>query len=78
MITGFFVATLGVLWNYSLKYHVKPNHHTIVIYDIFGQQLKIDDIRIDAKHEKLHKVIFHNTKNVFHIVISHCLKRYQW
>lgn len=49
MITGFFVVTLGVLWYCSLKYYVKPSHHIIVIYDIFGKQLKIDDIRTRFK-----------------------------
>lgn len=49
MITGFFVVTLGVLWYCSLKYYVKPSHHTIVIYDIFGKQSKIDGVRTRFK-----------------------------
>ena len=44
-VTGFFVVTLGILWYFSSKYQVKPNHYTILIYDVFGNQMKIDEIR---------------------------------
>jgi hypothetical protein len=44
-VTGFFVVTLGILWYFSSKYQVKPNQYTILIYDVFGNQVKIDEIR---------------------------------
>ena len=45
-VTGFFVITLGILWYCSSKHQVKPNKYTILIYDVFGNQIKIDGIRI--------------------------------
>ncbi len=45
LVTGFFVMVLGILWYCSLKYNVKPNQYKIIIYDIFGNQIKIDGIR---------------------------------
>jgi hypothetical protein len=44
-VTGFFVVTLGILSYCSTKQYVKPNQHTIIIYDVFGKQLKIDGIK---------------------------------
>ena len=44
-VTGFFVGTLRILGYCISKQHVKPNQYTIIIYDVFGNQLKIDDIR---------------------------------
>jgi len=44
-VTGFFVVTQGILWYCSSKYHVKPNQHTIISYDVFDNQIKIDGIR---------------------------------
>ena len=44
-VTGFFVITLGILWYCSSKYQVNPSKYTILIYDIFGNQIKIDGIR---------------------------------
>ena len=49
IITGFFVLTLGILWYCSVKYYVKPNQYTIIVYDIFGKQVKIDGIRTNFK-----------------------------
>ena len=45
LVTGFFVVTLGIVWYYSSKYQVKPNQYTILIYDVFGKQIKINEIR---------------------------------
>jgi len=44
-VTGFFVVILGIAWYCSSKQHVRPNQYTIIIYDIYGNQLKIDEIR---------------------------------
>ena len=44
-VTGFFVVILGTLWYCSSKYQIKPNQYTVLIYDIFGNQIKIDGIR---------------------------------
>ena len=45
LVTGFFVVILGIVWYCSSKYQVKPNQYTISIYDVFGKQIKIDEIR---------------------------------
>ena len=45
LVTGFFVVTLGIVVYYSSKYQVKPNQYTISIYNVFGKQIKIDEIR---------------------------------
>jgi len=44
-VTGFFVITLGILWYCSSKYQVNPNQYMILIYDVVGNQIKIDEIR---------------------------------
>jgi len=44
-VTRFFVVILGILWYCSSKYQVKPNQYTILIYVMFGKQIKIDKIR---------------------------------
>ncbi|MDH3657441.1 MAG: hypothetical protein OEM77_04825 [Nitrosopumilus sp.] len=49
IITGFFVLTFGILWYCSVKYYVKPNHYTIIVYDVFGKAVKIDGIRTNFK-----------------------------
>ena len=48
-VTGIFVVIFGILWYCSTRYYVKPNQYTIVIYDIFGKQIKIDAIRTDFR-----------------------------
>jgi len=52
-VTGFFVATLGILWYFSTRYYVKPNNHTVIIYDVFGKQIKLDEIRSNFKTHKV-------------------------
>jgi len=44
-VTGFFVVILGILWYCSSKYQINPNQYTIVIYDVYGNQTKIEGIR---------------------------------
>ena len=53
IITGFFVVVLGSLWYCSTKCHVKPQCYTIIIYDIFGKQIKIDEIRTEFKTQRV-------------------------
>ena len=53
IVTGFFVVILGALWYCSSKYQVKPNHYSIVIYDVFGKQVEIDEIRTNFKTQKV-------------------------
>ncbi|MBS1268046.1 MAG: hypothetical protein MAG458_00764 [Nitrosopumilus sp.] len=55
IITGFFVVVLGALWYCSTKYYVKPNDYEIIIYDIFGKQIKIKEIRTKFKTSKVAK-----------------------
>ena len=44
-VTGFFVVTLGILWYCSSKYQVRQERYRIIIYDVFGKQVKIDGVR---------------------------------
>ena len=48
-VTGFFIVTLGILWYCSSKYQVNPSQYTVIIYDVFRKQTKIDGIRIRFK-----------------------------
>ncbi len=54
-ITGFFVVTLGILWYCSTRYYVKPKECTIVIYDVFGKQVKINELRTNFKTKEVAK-----------------------
>ena len=45
LVTGFFVVILGIVWYCSSKYQVKPNQYTISIYDVFGKEITINEIR---------------------------------
>ena len=44
-VTGFFVVMLGILWYCSSKHQVRPEQYKIVIYDVFGKQVRIDGVR---------------------------------
>ena len=48
IITGFFIVILGIAW-YITRYQIKPEFHNIIIYDVFGNQIKIDEIRTRFK-----------------------------
>jgi len=48
-ITGFFVEVLGILRYCSSKYHKRPNQYTIIIYDVFGREVKMDGVRVNFK-----------------------------
>ena len=45
MATGFFVIVFGILWYLSVRSYVKPEKHTIVIHDPFGNEVKITEMR---------------------------------
>jgi len=64
-ITGFFVAVLGILWYCSTKYYVKPNQYTIMIYDIFGKEIKIDGVRTNFKIKEVAQSHISEYKNRF-------------
>lgn len=65
-VTAFFVVVLGVFWYCSTKYYVKPNQYTIMIYDIFGKEIKIEGVRTNFK-----------IKEVAQSYISEYKKRFQ-
>jgi len=48
-VTGFFVIVFGIAWYCSTKFYIKPDRHSIVVYDIFGKEIKLDGIRVDFK-----------------------------
>ena len=45
IITGFFVLIFAILWYLSTKSYIKPERYTIVIYDLFGKEVRIAEIR---------------------------------
>jgi len=49
-VTGFFIVVLGMLWYCSTKYYVKVNHYSIIIYNVLGEQVKIDGVRTEFKN----------------------------
>ncbi len=49
IITGFFVFIFGVLWYFSVRYYVKPHQYSIIVYDLLGNESKLDGIRTDFK-----------------------------
>ncbi|MDH3486940.1 MAG: hypothetical protein OEL82_02710 [Nitrosopumilus sp.] len=65
-VTGFFIVTLGILWYCSSKYQVNPSQYTVIVYDVFGRQTKIDGIRTRFK-----------TINVAQSYISEYQKRFE-
>lgn len=46
---------LGIPWYCSVKYYIKPKECSIIIYDIFGKQVKIDGIRTNFKTREVAK-----------------------
>lgn len=55
IITGFFVITLGALWYCSVRYHIRPKECSVVIYDVFGKETSIEEIRTDFKTREVAK-----------------------
>ena len=47
IITGFFVFVFGALWLFSTQYYLKPKKYEIVIYDVYGKELKQNQIRTE-------------------------------
>lgn len=64
-ITGFSVAVLGILWYCSTRYHVRPNQFTIIIYDIFGREVKIDGVRTNFKIKEVAQSYISEYRNRF-------------
>ena len=52
LVTGFFIIVLGSLW-YCTKCFVKPSGYKIIIYDVFGNQIKMDGIRTNFNTYKV-------------------------
>lgn len=48
-VTGFFIVMFGILWHCSSKYYIKLSHYSVVVYDIFGKQSKIEGVRTRFK-----------------------------
>lgn len=53
IITGFFVFTFGILWYFSTKYHFRPNDYSIVIHDVFGKEITMNDLRTEFKTKEV-------------------------
>ena len=64
-VTGFFVVILAIAWYCSTKFYIKPDKHSIIVYDIFGKEVKIEGVRVDFK-----------TYNVAQSYISEYKKRF--
>jgi hypothetical protein len=48
-VTGFFVVVLGIAWYCSTKFYIKPDKNSIVVYDVFGKEVKLDGVRVDFR-----------------------------
>lgn len=46
MITALFVVILGSLWFFIRRYEI-PQPYKILVYDVFGKQIRLDGIRTD-------------------------------
>ena len=55
IVAGFFVIKLRMLWYCSTRYYVKSNDYSIIIYDIYGNQVQIKDIQTEFKISKVAK-----------------------
>ena len=64
-VTGFFVITLGILWYCSSKYQVNPNQYMILIYDVVGNQIKIDEIRTSFNTHRITNSYISEYQNKF-------------
>ena len=64
-VTGFFVIVLGIAWYCSTKFYIKPDRHSIVVYDVFGKKIELEGVRVDFK-----------TQNVAQSYISEYKKRF--
>ena len=64
-ITGFFVVMLGILWYCSTRHHIRPDQFTIVIYDVFGKEVKIDGVRTRFKIKEVAKSHVSEYRNRF-------------
>ena len=65
LVTGFFVVTLGILWYCSTKYYVKPNHYSIVIYDVFGKPVNTNEIRTEFQTKQVAQSYISEYQNRF-------------
>ena len=45
LITGFFVFVFGIMWFFTAKCYVKPNHYNVFVYDKEGIKLNSLEIR---------------------------------
>ena len=71
VITGFFVFIFGVLWFFTTQYYLKPKKYEIVIYDVFGKELKHNQIRTEfSKIEVAHSYIKEYQRTFSHLSFS--------
>lgn len=45
-ITGFFIVIFATLWFFSTRYFDRPSRYSIIIYDKFGNQIEMYDLRV--------------------------------
>ena len=53
LVTGFFVLSFGIIWFFSIRYHVKPNQYSIIVYDLLGKEFKLEGIRTSFKTKQV-------------------------
>jgi hypothetical protein len=54
-----------MLWYCSTKHHVKPNQYTIIIYDIFEKEIKLEGIRTNFKIKEVAQSYISEYQNRF-------------
>jgi hypothetical protein len=63
--TGFFVFILGILWYFSTRYYAKPNQYNIIVYDLLGNEFRLDGIRTNFKTKQVATSFVSEYKNRF-------------
>ena len=65
------MVVFGALWYFSAKYYVKPNQYSVIIYDVFGKQVELKEVRTDFKtHEVARSYITEYQKRFPHYNFS--------
>ena len=65
IITGFFVFVFGALWFFSTQYYLKPKKYEIVIYDVYGKELKQNQIRTEFSRIEVAQSYIKEYQNTF-------------
>ena len=46
LVTGLFVVIFATMWFFSTRYFERPIRYSIIIFDKFGNQVEMNDLRV--------------------------------